>query len=167
MADLLTHVLVGYVLATSLSIRYGWISPQLVTVAMIGAVIPDLYRVSILVPNGTVVQLLGVPFSWLGIHTIGGSIGVALLGAALTRRQHRLSVFLLLSLGVASHMLLDALLYSLAGENRLLFWPLTPDELWIPGYYLSTDRWPAVVSATTAAVVWALRYRSSYGSTDD
>lgn len=167
MADLLTHVLVGYILATSCSIRYDWITPPMVTVTMIGAMIPDIYRVSILVHDGTVVQLIGVPFSWQGIHTIGGSLGIALLGAALTHRAHRTRVFLLLALGVATHMLLDALLYSLTGEIQLVFWPLSPVVLSTPGFYLSTDRWPALVSAITAAVVWSIRYRSSIGSTHD
>lgn len=167
MADLLTHVLVAYILATSCSIRWDWISPPLVTVTMIGAAVPDLNRLSLLVPDGTVVQLLDVPFSWLGLHTIGGSLGVVFLGAALTRREYRTQVFLLLALGVASHILLDAFLYSVSDETRLMFWPLVPDELSFPGFYLSTDRWPAVVSAITAAAVWSIRYRVSPGSTGD
>ena len=54
MTELFTHVLVGYVLATMLSWRWGWITPPLVTVEMFGALLPDLNRLELFVPAETV-----------------------------------------------------------------------------------------------------------------
>lgn len=166
MADLLTHVLIGYVLATYCSFRYAWIGPRMVTVAMVGSTIPDLYRISLLIDNQTIAQLLGVPFNWFGFHTLGGSLATAIVGVALVRHEYRIRVFLLLTLGAASHMLLDSFLVRPTGVTGPLFWPFIREGLPVPGFYLSTDRWPAVVSGVTAAIVWYGRYRTSFGTTD-
>ena len=159
MADLLTHVLAAYVLATALSFRYEWLTPQYVTVAMVGAVVPDLAKIELLIPDARVEVLLSVPFEWFAIHTLGGTLVVITIGALLTSRTHRWRVFLLLALGAASHHALDALLLNPSGYSYAIFWPLSTYHPPTPGLYLSTDRWPALVTGTVAVVVWYLRYR--------
>jgi membrane-bound metal-dependent hydrolase YbcI (DUF457 family) len=159
MVDLLTHALVAYALATALSIRYEWVRPHMVTVAMIGAVIPDLSRLSLLVAEETVKALFGIPFSWFGFHTLGGIVAASLVGVVLASEEYRLRVALLLLLGAGSHLVLDALLVKPSGIAAPLWWPLAAQGTPTPGLYLSTDRWPALVAGMCAASVWVLRYR--------
>lgn len=159
MAELLTHVLAGYILATLLSFHYDWLSPRYVTVAMVGAAIPDLARLSILVSDDWITATVGIPFEWFAIHTLGGSLVVCAIGALLVGERYRTRVFALLVLGMLSHHLLDGLLFNPSGYSYAIFWPLTSYHPPSPGLYLSTDRWPALVSAIAAAVVWYLRYR--------
>jgi hypothetical protein len=159
MVDLLTHVLVAYALATALSIRYAWVRPQLVTVAMMGAIIPDLSRFSLLVAEETVTALFGIPFNWFGFHTLGGVVAASLVGVVLATEKYRSRVALLLLLGAGSHLVLDALLVKPSGIAAPLWWPLAAQGTPTPGLYLSTDRWPVLVAAGCAALVWVVRYR--------
>ncbi|QLD87070.1 metal-dependent hydrolase [Natronomonas halophila] len=159
MVDLLTHVLVAYALATSLSIRYAWVSPPLVTVAMMGAVIPDLSRLSLLVAEETVTSLFGIPFAWFGFHTLGGVVVASLVGVVLASKEYRPRVALLLPLGAGTHLVLDALLVKPSGVAAPLWWPLAAHGTPTPGLYLSTDRWPVLVAGGCAASVWGVRYR--------
>lgn len=159
MAELLTHVLVAYVLATGLSIRYEWITPEYVTMAMIGAVVPDLYRFGMIVSSETIGAAFGVPFSWAGIHTLLGSVLVVCVGTLLVTPRERLRAFLLLTLGMLSHHVLDLLLVSVSGYSYSVFWPLSAYHPPTPGIYLSSDRWPLPLTAAVAAGVWYVRYR--------
>lgn len=159
MADLLTHVLVAYALATALSIRYEWVTPHLVTVAMMGAIIPDLSRLSLLVAEETVTAALGVPFDWFGFHTLGGIVAASLVGVVLVGEEYRQRVALLLLLGAVSHLLLDALLVKPSGVSAPLWWPLAAQGTPTPGLYLSSDRWLALAAGGCAALTWVVRYR--------
>ena len=159
MADLLTHVLVAYILATLCSFRYDWITPRMVTIAMMGALIPDMSRLSLLIDGERVSELLGIPFTWFGFHTVGGAFLAIFVGVVLARHEYRKRVFLLLTLGVVSHLLLDAFLYKPSGVTAPMFWPFLTNGQPIPGLYLSTDRWPAIVSVIGAAGTWYVRYR--------
>lgn len=169
MPDLLTHVLFAYVLATLLSRRYEWITSRFVTVAMIGATIPDLTRLKLLVPATTVESTLGLPFSWSPLHQLGGAVVVCVIGATIMTPRYRRHVLFLLVLGVGSHFLLDALLYKPSGLAYPFFWPLSDTRLVVDGIYISSDRWPALVSILVAAVIWSEnrymdRYRHEFSS---
>lgn len=155
MPDLLTHVLVAYALATIASWRYEWLTPPYVTVAMMGAMIPDMTKVDLVVDSTRVASLSGMPFDWFALHTLGGSLLAALVGGILVPDAHRRRVLVLLAGGAASHLLLDALLIDPSGYSYALLWPLTQYHPPTPGLYLSTDRWPALVSGAIAAGVWA------------
>jgi hypothetical protein len=159
MPDLLTHVLVGYILATALSVRYDWLTPEFVTVVMLGALVPDLSKIAIVVPGPRVEALIGIPFEWFAIHMLGGTLVAISIGALLTTTEHRRRVFMLLALGAASHLLLDALLLKASGHSFAIFWPLTTYQPPTPGLYASFDRWPAVVALLLAGSVWLLRSR--------
>lgn len=158
MPELLTHVLAAYVLATALSFHYDWLSPKYVTVAMVGAIVPDLSRMDLLVSDDWISAFFGIPFDWSGVHTLGGSLVVCAIGALLVGSRYRKPVFALLVLGMLSHLVLDGLLLNPSGYSYAIFWPLTSYHPPTPGLYLSSDRWPALVSAIAAAVVWYLRY---------
>lgn len=158
MPDLLTHVLVGYVLATLLSLRSDWVTPPLVTITMLGAMVPDLAKIHLVVPGSQVEALVGLPFDWFAIHKLGGALVAITIGALLTSSDHRRRVFLLLAFGAGSHLFLDALLLTPSGYSYAIFWPLSTYNPPTPNLYLSSDRWPALVSGVAAIIVWYLRY---------
>jgi len=156
-ADLLTHVLTAYVLATLLSLRDGRITPAAVTTAMVGGVVPDLNRIDLLVPASTVEATLGVPFAWDALSTVGGVVVVIALGVLLVPPRLRPLTAAMLSLGVGSHFVLDYLLLFPSGYTHPYLWPLVAGGLPGPGLYLSSDRWPAAVAVVVAGLTWAMR----------
>jgi hypothetical protein len=163
MPDLLAHALIAYSAATLLSWRYDWLSPAYVTVAMAGAFIPDLTKVALVLSNSAMESLLGVPFSWFALHTVGGSLVSLAIGVVLVTTAERRRVAALLGLGAASHLLADAFLLTPSGRAYPLLWPLSYVHLPIPGLYLSTDPEPMLVAAGVSVVVFvATRYRGSY-----
>lgn len=166
MAEMLTHVVAAYCLATLFSMRYNWIDPRYVTIAMIGAAIPDLSRMELIVSEHAIQTTLDIPFSWFAFHTAGGSFVVVLLGALLVPEEYRRHVFAMLALGAASHLLLDALLTSPSGHSYAILWPLSTYTHPTPNLYLSTDRWPALVAVTAASITWYLRYGQETGADD-
>jgi len=160
MPDLLTHVLLTYALATILSGRYRWISGGYVTVAMAGALVPDLNHVTSIVPSPMVSELLAIPFDWGGLQT-GGVVCLLLIAiATLFEQSERRRVAALLAVGAVSHLLTDALIRTPDGRSQSLFWPVTRYQPPTPGLYTSTDLWPLILAACLAAVSWyVVRYR--------
>ena len=158
MPDLLTHALVAYTIAVGLSVRYQWLTPPYVTVAMMGAFIPDLTKIRLLVPSWQLEAWLGLPFEWGALHTVGGTLVSVLIGVAVVRQTDRRRVFGLLAMGASSHLVLDSLLAFPAGRMKFVLWPLTTYRPVFDGLFLSTDRWPVVVAAGLAASAWYLRY---------
>ena len=156
MPDLLTHALIAYTLATLLSWQYDWLSPPDVTVAMAGAFVPDLAKLTLLVSSARVESLLGIPFDWFALHTLGGSLVSLTIGVVLVTSEDRRRVAGLLSLGATSHLLADALLVTPSGRSYPLLWPLSHSHPPTPGLYLSTDPEPAFVMAVVASVVFVL-----------
>lgn len=156
MPDLLTHILVGYTLVTALSWQVKWITPPLVTVAMTGAILPDLTRIELLVPGHVIEDILKLPFSWAPLHRVGGTAVVIGIGAVLVPRRWRRSVTLLFLLGASTHYALDFLLYKPTGMTGDLLWPVLGRGFQIDGIYLSSDRWPAAAMIVIAGVVWAI-----------
>lgn len=163
MPDLLTHALVMYIAVTVASWRVEWLTPAYVTVAMMGAMIPDTTKIRLLMPSHRVESALGIPFDWFALHTLGGSLVSVLIGAVLVPQEYRTRVVSLLALGAASHLLLDALLVNPSGRSYALLWPLTAYHPPTPGLYLSTDRWPALVAGALAALVWVRTRRLRVG----
>lgn len=106
MPDLLTHVLLTYAVVAPLCSRYDWLGPQHVTIAMTGAVIPDLNHIEMIIPSEIVSESLDVPFSWNALQTGGPVLAILLIGALLVERSERRRVFALSSLGAVSHLLL-------------------------------------------------------------
>jgi len=151
--DLLTHVLAGYTLATALRVRFDWLSPAYVTVCMAGGLLPDTAKLYLVVPDAAIATLLGVPFSWHVLHTLGGVVVGVSVGGVLARRADRLRVVGLLSLGAGSHLAADGLLLTGSGHSKPMLWPLVRVGLPTPGLYLSTEPTPLVVTGVAAVAV--------------
>lgn len=153
MADLLTHVLVAYALATLVSFRDARITPPMVAVAMLGGVLPDLNRIALLLPASTVASTLDIPFTWDALGTLGGVAVVAAVGTLLVRPCDRSTAAVALAIGVVPHFLLDYLLVFPSGYTHPYLWPLVAARLPGPNLYLSSARWPAVVAVVAATTV--------------
>jgi hypothetical protein len=157
MADVLTHVLVGYILGTVFSFRSEWVRAPQVTLVMLGALSPDIVKIKLLLSAEMVELALGMPFSWRPLHTPTGSFLVVGLGALLVSAEHRNRVFVLLAVGAGSHHILDVLLINPSGYAYPLCWPLTDYRPPRGMLYLSSDRLPVLVAGTVAAIVWKVQ----------
>lgn len=153
MPDLLTHALVAYGLGTLVTSRAERLSSHHVTLAMIGAMLPDLNHISVLL-SGSVVELtLGVPFDWDALQTGGPVLLLVLIGTVLAT-EDRPSAFGFLSLGALSHLLADMLITLADGRSQSVFWPATRYQPPSPGLYLSTNLEPLLTALLFAGVVW-------------
>lgn len=161
MPDLLSHALIAYTLCTLLAARYRWLTPRYVTVGMAGAFVPDIAKVDLVLPGAVVRNALGVPFSWFGVHTLGGAAVAALVGVVLAAGEQRRRVAALLALGAGSHLAADALLLKASGHSYPVLWPLTVYHPPTPGLYHSTDVWPAFATGAAALAAWLLVRRST------
>lgn len=157
--DVLTHVLVGYILGTLLSFRYEWLRPAHVTLVMGGALSPDFMKIQILAPDGFVAWVLGVPFSWSPLHTLVGSALVIWLCSLLVAPDQRNRAVVLLAVGAVSHHALDVLLLTPTGDAYGVFWLLLDYRPPSGDLFLSSDRWPAVITGLCALCVWVVDRR--------
>jgi membrane-bound metal-dependent hydrolase YbcI (DUF457 family) len=157
-ADLLTHVLAGYVLGMLVAFRYDSVGRADVTIVMFGALAPDFVKIELFFPDWRMQHLLGIPFSWSPLHTLGGTILLGLLTALVLAPEYRRRAFALFLLGAASHHVLDVVLITSTGQAYAVFWPLTDYRPPAGGLFLSSDRWPALVSGACAAFVWAVAW---------
>lgn len=156
MPDLLAHALLAYAVCRGLAWRYTWLTSAHVTAGMAGAFIPDLAKVALVLPGTTIEGWLGLPFSWYGLHTLGGALVGVAVGAAVVADRDRRRVAALLAVGAASHLLADALLLTPTGRSYAVLWPLTRWHPPTPGLYLSTDPGPTLVAGAVALVMWAI-----------
>lgn len=161
MADLLTHVLVGFIIATILSWRYEWITPPMVVAAMVGAASPDLNRLELVIPAHVIETTLGIPWGWWPLHTLGGLVLVTAIVALIVPPSIRWQVVTLFVIGAISHHVLDLLLLKPSGRSYAVLWPLTQYHPPMPGFYLSSDRWPAALTTLIAFGVWVIDRRRS------
>ena len=161
MTELLTHVLVGFILGTVLSFRFDWVERQFVTVVMVGAVLPDLWQIGLVVPSETVQEALGLPFYWFVLHTPFGTILSVSIVTLVVDGPYRKRVFGLLLAGAASHFVLDSLLINPSIFSSVLFWPVATELLPLPMVIVSSDRWPAALALCAAVVVWVVQRRVS------
>ena len=116
MPDRITHILAAWVLCTILSFKYKQINPAYTVVCMVGALIPDTYK--IVIPLGLFginAQNILMPF-----HLPVGSLIIASLFTLFFKERKKL-VLSLLVLGVVTHYALDLLLINLDGGMALLF----------------------------------------------
>jgi hypothetical protein len=150
MPDLLTHVFVGYILGTATTRLTNKSRTPLTTVVMLGALLPDLTKIQLLITDTQVEAYLGIPFSWFALHTLGGVLTTAGIGAVIAASDYRRRVFSLLLLGAFSHLVLDSMLYKPTGYVGPLWWPLVDTALPTPGLYLSFDIWPSIVTGLLA-----------------
>lgn len=166
MPDGLTHVLAGFTIATLLSFRYDWLRAPCVTLVMLGAISPDIAKIALVLDDVFMESLIGIPFSWRPLHTLGGNLLVIGLGALLVPRGYRKRAFLLLTVGAGSHFVLDLLLLKASGHAFPVFWPLTEYRPPAGMLYRSSDRLPALVAGSVAALVWIVRRQTIEGNAE-
>lgn len=159
MPELLAHALVAYAVARVASLRWRWLTRPYVTAAMAGAFIPDIMKVRLLLSSGEVSRLLGVPFAWEGLQTLGAAVLFVLVGSMLVAPRVRRPATLALGLGAATHLLADALLRFPSGRAHPVAWPLTRWHPPSPGLFLSTEPHGTVAAAALAAAAWAVLRR--------
>ena len=165
MPDLLSHAFIAYSIGLVLSWRYDWLDARYVTIVMAGAFIPDIAKIVLVLPSEYVAALLGVPFDWLGIHTLGGAVCCGLVGVVLVDPAERRRVGTLLSIGAGSHLFADALLLNAAGYSYPLLYPLTSYAPPTPGVYLSSDIWPSLLTGAVALGLWVFSRRRTLPKT--
>ncbi len=154
MAELLSHVLFAFALFTVAGWVVEWLDREWVVVGMVGAILPDLNRIDMVLDEYVVAQVLGVPFSWDGLHTLGGVVLLAALGAVLfPSGQEQLRAFGLLVAGGVSHLLTDAVKAWADGANGAYLYPLSWWRNPTPGWYVSADRWMLVVAVLLVLAV--------------
>lgn len=166
MPDLLAHVFIAYSVCRVLSWRYEWLGRQYLTLGMVGAFIPDLVKIKLLVPDWRVEQLLGIPFSWGSLTTGGGVVLSTLVGVVLLELGQRRRGGLLLAIGAGSHLIADSLLLTPTGRTVQLFWPLSQYTTPSPGLYLSTQPEPTIVTGVVALLLWIGHTYQSDASAD-
>lgn len=153
MADLLTHLLVPYVLLTVASWRVDWIDQRWVVVGMGGAAIPDLVKTEIVLHEGIVETLLGVPFSYDPLSTLGGVLLVAGMITLAFEKHHWRRVFGLVTFGGITSLLLDGLRVYADGRASAYLYPVTTWRPPTPSLYVSSDPRILVVALGVAGVV--------------
>ncbi|NGM71382.1 metal-dependent hydrolase [Natronolimnobius sp. AArcel1] len=159
MADVFTHALTGFIIGVSLSWWVDWMCPAHISLVVLGAIAPDFVKINLVISDATVATTLGIPFSWSPLHTLGGSVIMALLCALVLAPQYRTQAIALFLIGATSHHVLDMALVNASGYSYAVLWPLSNYHPPSPNLYRSSDRWPALVVTVLAVLVWYLRYR--------
>jgi len=159
MADLLTHLLVAYVLLTAASWRVEWIGHRWVVVGIGGAAIPDLVKIRLLVDPNTVESALGITFAYAPLSALGGVLLVAgLIALAFEREQWR-RVYGLVVVGGLSALALDGLRAYADGHASAYLYPVTNWRPPTPSFYVSSDPGILVVALLLTVVVFAVDRR--------
>mgnify|MGYP000147401763 CR=1 FL=1 len=157
MPDLLTHVLLAYVAGAFVVARTS-LPDRYLPVVAVGAVMPDVMKAAVLLE---VVwgSAAGIPYSFWGVHTLGGVVVLGGLGAMTIRRSDRRAAFVALAFGGVGHLFLDLFVIRVDGLGAPYLFPVTA---WLPpagNIYASSDVWPAAVAIAIAIPVWIARRR--------
>jgi hypothetical protein len=153
MADLLTHVLVPYILLTVAAWRFDRITAPWIAVAMGGAAIPDLVKLHLLVKAFVIEENIGIPFSYDALSTLGG---VALVAAVITvafERRHWRRGYGYLVFGGLTALVLDGLRAFADGHASAWLFPLTWWRPPTPSLYVTSDRWVVAVAIGIAVLI--------------
>jgi hypothetical protein len=161
MADLLSHVLVAYVLFTLGGWRVETVTARWVVVAMGGAAIPDLSKVNIVLSSRVVEEATGLPFSYAPFSTLGGVVLVAGIVSLLFAERHRRRAWGFLVAGGVAALVVDGLRLSIDGRASTLLYPLTWWGPPSPNLYLTSDPRVLGVALAAATVVFVLDRRRS------
>ncbi|WP_058992753.1 hypothetical protein [Haloarcula sp. CBA1127] len=159
MADLLTHLLVPYILLTVASWRVGWLDQRWVVVGMGGAAIPDLVKVGIVLDERVVEALLGVPFTYAPLSTLGGVLLLAGVITVAFSSRHWRRVFSLVAFGGLTSLLLDGMRVYADGRASAWLYPFTNWRPPTPSLYVSSDPTVLVVALLAAGTVAVLDRR--------
>lgn len=158
MAEILSHVFFAYALFTVASWQLEWLSKRWVAVAMVGAVLPDLNRIGLFFRESALEEVLGVPFSFDAIHTLGGVLVLSGIGALAFNRR-RLLAYGLLASGALSHLLIDSVKLYADGSAAAWLYPITWYRHPTPNLYVSSDLGVLAVAGSIALGVWLVDRR--------
>lgn len=156
MPDLLAHVFIAYSICRVASWRVEWLTTPYVTLGMVGAFIPDIVKIKLLLPSESIEAILDVPFDWGSLATGGGTLLSVCVGLVLLRSSERRRGGVLLAVGAGSHLLADSLLLTPTGRSVQLIWPLSQYKIPTPGLYLSTQPEPMILTGAIAFFIWGL-----------
>lgn len=157
MPDLLTHVLLAYAVAGVVAWQTSF-PDRFVPVVCVGATIPDAMKAAV-VADVAIGNALGVPYSFWGLHTVGGVLALGGLGALTIRRTDRRRALTALVAGGVGHLLLDLFVIRVDGVGPPYLFPFSA---WLPpagNLYASSDLWPVAVALAVAVPVWIARER--------
>ena len=163
MSEWLTHVFIAYAGFTILSWQLDRVTDRWIAVGVIGSILPDLSRLSLVVSPDIVEYLAGMDFTWAGIHTVIGVILLSAIGAlcfADSEDQYRAFVSLLG--GAVSHLIVDLPQRYADGQMVLDSYlsPIPVPRPPTPGWYVTPDRWVVGVAFVVALLVFGInRYR--------
>jgi len=156
-ADLLSTVLVTVALVTVAGWAVDWIGPPWVAIAIGGAMIPDLGRLSLVVDPLAVEGAVGVPFDLVALETLGGLLVVAALITVWFDRAVWGRVYGLLVAGGLVHLGLDALRVFVDGHSADWLFPFLPGvRPSSPNLFVSSDPRVLVVAGVGCAIVLAV-----------
>lgn len=159
MPDMLTHVLAAYFLFSVIAWRVDRISDAYIPIAMVGALIPDLAKITWFIAP-SVMESLPIPIALVAIHRLGGVVVLAGLGALLFERGKKMPVFAVMTTGGIFHLFLDVFNTWATGRAPPYLYPIT---WWQPpsgNLYVSAEFWPAVLSVLAAVSIWTLKRRA-------
>jgi hypothetical protein len=139
MPDWLTHSLVGWITGKTIKLEIGLVA--------IGSLIPDISKLNLLFD-----WLLGIKLEtfFLPIHTPLGALLIAYVIAFFFQEMKK--ALIPLSVGIATHFILDLLLLNVSGGMPLLF-PLSWDE-WQLNFIRSDDYTMTIIAIVAAVVVY-------------
>lgn len=162
MPDLLTHVLIAYVVGAAV-VRWMGASDRYLPAVLVGAVAPDGMKATV-PPEIVAGTALGLPYSFWGLHTLGGVVVLSGIGAVTLRASDRRPGFRFLLCGGVSHLVLDLFVIRVDGVAPPYLFPVLG---WLPpavNLYASTDLWTIPVATALALPVWMVRRRNSAAS---
>lgn len=166
MADLLSHVLVAYVLFTIGSWRIKRVTPAWTAVGMAGAAIPDLSKASLILEGYVVEETVGIPFDYAAVSTFGGVLLLAGVIIIAFRRRYWRRAYGCLVVGGVTSLVVDGLRAFADGHSTSWLFPFTWWRPPTPNLYVSSDLRIVAVTAVFALVVLILDIRLRSGTDD-
>lgn len=159
MADLLTHVLVAYVVLTVASWRVD-VPRRWVVVAICGAAMPDLVKAKVVFFDLLGVRsVFGVELAFAGFNRLGGVLLMAGAVAAFFGSRWR-RAYAFVAFGGLSSLLVDGLRVYADGRADFYLYPLTWWRPPTPSLYVTSDPRVLVTALTVSVAVFlADRYR--------
>lgn len=153
MADLLTHILLPYVILTVASWQFEWLTKRWVIIGMAGAAIPDLVKINIVLDSSVIESLLGMPFSYAPISSLGGVLIIAAAITVFFQKQRR-QVFVFLVFGGLTSLVVDGLRVFADGQSGFWLYPFTWVRPPTPSLYVTSDIRVPVAAVMVSTVVF-------------
>ncbi len=149
--DLFTHILVAWTVGTILSFRWKQFDGPNISLIMVGSVIPDISKIMLLFNyfHDNVHEIIAP------IHLPIGSLVVAGI-FSLFFQDKKMTLFLM-SLGIATHYILDLMLINSTGGIYLLF-PLSWN-MWTLNLISNTDYNITIIALIIALMVYLFKNR--------